>query len=329
MPYSAEVVHRARQALESAKTEKEILQQQRLQKVYEALPQVRQLDDRLQESMLLAAQAVFSREPGSQQALEEAKKANLALQEERNALIAATFGEGYLDESPICPRCGGVGYVGTQMCECLKELCRQEQKKQLQLLSCGHCDFADFKLEYYPDRRIPGSQVTVRKLMEKTYRDCRSYAQTFPEHRESLLFSGDTGLGKTFLSACIAAAVTEQGYSVVYESAVHLFAKMEKAKFNNDEEAAAQTEKYSQCDLLIIDDLGTELAGQFVTSALYGLVNDRLMSGKATIISTNLTADELEQRYSPQILSRLRGSYRRVAFVGDDIRILKSRGKVQ
>ena len=130
-------------------------------------------------------------------------------------------------------------------------------------------------------------------------------------------------MGKTFLSACIAGEVAQKGYFVKYESAVHLFEKLERAKFSADEAAAAEAAEYTGCDLLIIDDLGTEMGGQFITAALYTLINDRLLSGKATIISTNLTAEEMGKRYSPQILSRLRGSYKRVAFVGDDIRIAK------
>ena len=164
--------------------------------------------------------------------------------------------------------------------------------------------------------------------MQKTYQDCRTYAEAFDANSPSLLFSGDTGLGKTFLSACIARAVADQGYSVVYESAVHLFEKMEKAKFSGDEAAAKETEKYTACDLLIVDDLGTEMGGQFVTTALYTLINDRILSGKPTIISTNLTKEDMDKRYSTQILSRLRGNYKRVPFVGDDIRILKNRGAV-
>jgi len=326
MAYDAEIVRRARQRLESAKADKESENRQKLQAVYERLPRVRQIDQELRKSMVLATQAVFAGSEGAQAAMEEVKKANLALQAERKKLIEEAFGVNYLDESPICDRCGGLGYVGTQMCSCLQALCRQEQKKELTLLSCGQHDFGDFKLDYYPDSVIPGSKVTLRAVMQKTFRDCRAYAADFDITSPNLLFSGDTGLGKTFLSACIARAVAEKGYSVVYESAVHLFEKLEKAKFSGDETAAREAEKYTVCDLLIVDDLGTEMGGQFVTTALYTLINDRILSGKPTIISTNLTKDAMDQRYSPQILSRLRGNYRRVAFVGDDIRILKNRG---
>lgn len=329
MAYSSEVVRRARQRLESAKADKASVYRERLQAVYSCLPRVREIDMELRKSMVLATQAIFSREAGAEDAMEAVKKANLALQNERKALIEAEFGPDYLDESAICPNCGGMGYIGSQMCHCLQELCRQEQKKELTLLSCGEGSFEDFKLEYYPDRPISGGTVTLRAIMHKTLSDCRAYAKSFGSHQENLLFSGDTGLGKTFLSACIARDVADRGYSVVYESAVHLFDKLEKAKFSGDLEAAKDAQKYTACDLLIVDDLGTEMSNQFVTTALYTLINDRLLSGKPTIISTNMTSEEMAKRYSPQVVSRLRGSYRRVTFVGDDIRILKNRGIVR
>lgn len=326
MAYSSEVVRRARQRLESAKADKESLYRVRVQTVYAQLPRVREIDIELRKSMVLATQAIFAGGENAQEAMEAVKTANLALQKERKHLIEQSFGKDYLDESPICDRCGGVGYVGSQMCDCLQELCRQEQKKELTLLTCGDGDFADFRLDVYPERPLSGSNITIRMIMERTYQDCRTYAEEFGPDSQNLLFSGDTGLGKTFLSACIARTVADKGYSVVYESAVHLFEKMERAKFAADEEAYWQTQAYIECDLLIVDDLGTEIPGQFVTTSLYTLINDRLLKGKATIISTNLTAEEMKIRYSPQIMSRLRGSFKRVAFLGDDIRILKNRG---
>jgi DNA replication protein DnaC len=167
--------------------------------------------------------------------------------------------------------------------------------------------------------------VNIRAVMEKTFQICRRYAMEFTERSENLLFSGGTGLGKTFLSACIARTVADRGYSVCYETASHLFSKLERAKFSGDEDARRETEKYTACDLLIVDDLGTEMGGQFTTSALYSLVNDRILDGKATIISTNLNSEDLEKRYSAAIASRLRGNYRRIAFMGEDIRLKKNR----
>ena len=112
----------------------------------------------------------------------------------------------------------------------------------------------------------------------------------------------------------------------MYETASRLFSKLEQAKFGGSEESRADANKYTECDLLILDDLGTEMPGQFVTAALYSLVNDRLMSGKPMVISTNLNVDELGRRYSPQIASRLHGNFTRLTFVGEDIRIQKNRG---
>jgi DNA replication protein DnaC len=120
--------------------------------------------------------------------------------------------------------------------------------------------------------------------------------------------------------------VADNGYSVMYESAGHLFANLERAKFSGDEQARKESDRYFACDLLIVDDLGTEMPGQFTTAALYGLINDRLLAGKPTIISTNLTIEEFERRYNRQIASRLRGSYVRVPFLGEDIRVQKNRG---
>ena len=326
MAYSVEAVRRARARLESAKADRESQNRQRLQEAYARLPRLGEIDKLLRVTMAKAAQAAFTQGGDVQAMIEEAKKENLALQQEREALINAHFPAGYLDENPICAHCGGSGYVGSVMCDCLQELCRQEQKKELTYLSAGEETFDSFRLDYYPDRVDPRLGVNIRTVMEKTYVTCRRYAMNFSESSGNLLFSGDTGLGKTFLSACIARAVAEKGYSVVYESAGHLFTRLERAKFGGDEEARREIEKYSMCDLLIVDDLGTEMPGQFTTAALYTLINDRILGNKATIISTNMNTDDLTKRYNSQIASRLRGSFQRLAFVGEDIRLKKSWG---
>ena len=326
MAYSAEVLKRARDRLAQARADRESENRQHLEEAYTRIPRLREIDKQLRLTMAMAAQAVFASGGDVQTAMNAARDKNLALQLERQELIAANFEEGYLDDAPICDRCGGTGYIGSQMCECLTELCRQEQKKELTFLSAGQERFDQFRLDYYPDRMDPKLGVNIRALMEKTYQTCKRYAQTFSEKSPNLLFSGDTGLGKTFLSACIARTVADSGHSVVYESAGHLFSKLERAKFEGSEEARQEAAKYTACDLLIVDDLGTEMPGQFTTAALYTLVNDRLLEHKPTIISTNLTVEDLSRRYSAQIVSRLRGSYLRVPFLGDDIRVKKNWG---
>lgn len=326
MAYSAEIVRRARQRLESMRADRDSQNRERLLTAYTQIPRIKEIDLQLRQSMALAAQAVFTQGGDARAAMEQVKQANLALQEERKQLIAQHFGEGWLDEAPICSHCGGSGYLGSQMCSCLLSLCREEQEKELSLLSGGQEQFRHFRLDYYPDRVDPKYGRSMRAVMEKTYNMCLQYAQNFSLLSGNLLFSGDTGLGKTFLSACIAKVVAGKGYSVVYESAPHLFNKLEKARFQADMDACREIEKFTACDLLIIDDLGTEMPGMFTTSALYTLINDRILSHKPTIISTNLANHELDHRYSAQIASRLRGDFRRVAFVGEDIRIQKSKG---
>ena len=326
MGYSAEVVRRARARLAQAKEDRESENRQHLAEAYAKVPRIREIDIELRRTMAMAAQAAFLQGSDGRAEMERVRSDNLQLQRERAELAALHFEEGYLDDSPVCDRCGGSGYLGSQMCECLAELCRQEQKKEISILAGGKENFSQFRLDYYPDRIDPALGMNIRDVMEKTFQACRRYAFTFSEKSGNLLFSGDTGLGKTFLSACIARTVADRGYSVVYESAGNLFTRLERAKFGNDEAARAEVKKYSDCDLLIIDDLGTEMPGQFTTAALYALVNERLLAGKPMIISTNLNAEDFARRYSSQIASRLRGSFQRQTFLGDDIRVKKNWG---
>ena len=194
-------------------------------------------------------------------------------------------------------------------------------------LNVGRETFEQFRLDYYPEGYDPKIGASPRAIMERNFKVCKTYAQQFSLKSGNLLFNGGTGLGKTFLSACIARTVADRGFSVVYESAGHLFTKLERAKFTGDEEARAEVKKYTACDLLIIDDLGTEMPGQFVTSALYNLVNDRLLAGRPMVISTNLNVmEDLPKRYAPQVVSRLQGSFKLLPFVGEDIRVKKNWG---
>lgn len=326
MAYSAEVVKRARARLAQAKEDRESENRQHLAVAYARVPRIQEIDIQLRRTMAQAAQAAFLQGGDGRELLEKARLENLELQQERAILAMENFEEGYLDDSPICDKCGGSGYIGSNMCECLTELCRQEQKKEVSVLSGGREAFNQFRLDYYPDRIDPKYGASPRTIMERNLKICRTYALTFAPSAGNLLFVGGTGLGKTFLSACIARAVADRGYSVVYESAGHLFGKLEQAKFSPSEEARREAARFTDCDLLILDDLGTEMPGQFVTAAFYTLLNDRILAGKPMVISTNLNIDEAARRYSPQIASRLQGSFQGLTFVGEDIRILKNRG---
>ena len=326
MAYSAEVVSRARARLAQAKEDRESENRQHLAAAYAKVPRLREIDLLLRRTMAQAAYAAFEQGSDGRELLEQARQENLALQQERAILAKENFEEGYLDDSPICDKCGGTGYIGSNMCECLRELCRQEQKKEVSILSGSRDTFNQFRLDYYPDRLDPKYGASPRAIMERNFKVCRTYGLTFTPDAGNLLFVGGTGLGKTFLSACIARAVADRGCSVVYESAGHLFSKLEQAKFNPTEEARREAARFYDCDLLILDDLGTEMPSQFASAALYILLNDRILENKPMVISTNLTIDELSRRYSPQIASRLQGSFLLLTFVGEDIRVMKNRG---
>ena len=326
MAYSSEIVSRARARLAQARQEQEQEYAEHLRAAYAQVPRLRQIDRELKLTMSRAALSVLDREQDPLAVMAKAREACEALQQERQWLLDANFEEGYLDEEPVCPKCGGQGYIGAQMCECLQELCRQEQRRELTVLSTGGRDsFESFSLRYYSDQLDPALGASPRQIMAATLSTCQRYARNFSTRSGNLLLSGSTGLGKTFLSACIARTVSDSGHSVVYETAGRLFRNLEAGRFEDDQEARRQGEIYTRCDLLILDDLGTEMVTQFTISALYAIVNDRLLDHLPTVISTNLTTGDLGKRYSPQITSRLLGNYLRVPFVGEDVRLQKAR----
>ena len=325
MAYSQDVIRIAREELEQLRTDYESKQNQRLFEAYAKVPRLKEIDLQLRKTMTVAAQAAFVKGEDGVKAMEQVRDANLSLQNERKALVAANFAPDFLLEGPVCQNCGGSGYVGSTMCTCLKALCRKAQKKALFALTTGTECFENFRLDYYPMETDPAFQVSPRKLMEKTLQVCKKYAFEF-DGKQNLLFVGGTGLGKTFLSACIANVVAEKGFSVAYESAPLLFEKLNKNFFNPDESSRQAYESLINSDLLILDDLGTELTNNFTITALYSLLNDRLLSGKSMIISTNLNVSEIAKRYSPQIASRLEGCFKPATFLGKDIRVLKNRG---
>ncbi len=322
MAYSEQILQRARARLEDARRERERENEQQRKLAYERYPRLQEIDKKLRLTMtkLISNTLRYGEDP--REAINAIRGENLALQREREWILES---EELDYETPVCATCGGTGYIGSTMCTCLRELCRQEQKKELtSLLGNGRESFDSFRLDYYPDIPDGVLGVSPRRLMQSNLKICQRYAQGFGPGVGNLFFAGPTGLGKTFLSACIARQVADRGYSVVYETAIRVFNDFEAEKFAAQfEENRGLTKKYLNCDLLIIDDLGTEMTTQFTISALYHIINTRLMENRATIISTNLSDSVLDQRYSPQIASRITGSFRVIKFAGEDIRHMK------
>ena len=165
--------------------------------------------------------------------------------------------------------------------------------------------------------------------MEFVKDTCWMYSNKFGQSSKNFFLTGKTGLGKTFLSTCIAKVVSEKGFSVVYDTANSVFSKFEEEKFSKYDdisEVKSDINRYMSCDLFILDDLGTEMTTAFTISAFYNLINTRLVSGKKTIISSNLAPEDIIKRYSPQIASRILGEYQVLKFTGKDIRLIKNYG---
>ena len=330
MGYEASVLYRATKRLEEGRRRREEALARRKTEIYAQLPRVREIDKELKGTVyqIIASSLREGRDPGP--SIQVIKDHNLSLQAERTQLLLQNgWGADALDEQPACPKCNDTGWIGSQMCDCLRQLCTQEQIKELsKLLDLGEQSFDTFSLDYYSPLPFPGESLTPRENMEFIFDVCSSYARRFGKfYFRNLFLTGAPGLGKTFLSACIARTVSEKGFSVVYDTAVNIFARFEEQKFARDRqevgEARDETRRYLGCDLLILDDLGSELTTPFVQSALYTLINARLTADKGTVISSNLTMDQVRARYTPQIASRLEGEYRVLPFYGEDIRLLR------
>ena len=262
-------------------------------------------------------------------AIQTLRDENLSLQAEKRELLGRMgLPEDCLEEKPLCPLCGDTGYRNGKMCRCLRRYYAREQQKELsRMLDLGSQSFDTFSLEWYPDRYDTAQGCVPRQHMEMVYDVCADYAHQFAKRPGNLLLFGAPGLGKTHLSAAIAREVSGEGFSVVYDTAGHVFERFETQKFSREETAESDVERVLSCDLLILDDLGTEMTTAFVQSALYQIVNIRLMERLSTILSTNLTPGDIARRYSPQIASRIEGEYQILPFVGEDIRKLKKTGK--
>ncbi len=330
MPYESQVIRRATNMLEQQVESRRRARANMEAEVRKKAPRVMEIESILGQSMAKVLAAALREGDDPQVRIQEIRRENLALQEERHQLIAQLgYPKDCLDEVPQCSQCNDSGWQGSKMCQCLAHLCGQVQIEELSsLLRLGEQSFHTFSYDWYSSQRAMASEPSPRENMESIYNLCVSYARNFISFPfPNLLFYGSPGLGKTFLSACIARVVAEAGHSVVYDSAVEVLAQFEIEKFSRDSddtrEARADTRRYLGCDLLILDDLGSEMTTNFVQSTFYRLINTRLTSNKRTIISTNLSPEELRQRYTNQLHSRLVGEYHLMRFYGEDIRIQK------
>ena len=329
MPYDGKLLARARGELDSLRAKNRDEMQRRYAEVTARVPEIRDIDARLRAHMAALVRLTIGKAPDMQEKIAAIRDENLDLQMRRAELLtAAGFGSAYLDEIVSCPLCRDTGLYQGGVCRCLDRLYNRELTRELGvLMRRGDESFDRFDLSLYPAELDPATGMVPRDVMRKVSEVCRRYAENFSDVSTNLLFQGGTGLGKTYLSACIARVVSARGFSVCYDTAASALEQYELAKFNRDtpegEAAGVRIRRMESCDLMILDDLGTEMTTPMGQSALYALVNNRLVNGKKTIISTNLTNDELNRRYTPQIASRILGEFQCLPFEGTDIRRMK------
>lgn len=330
MKYDGKLLARARGELEKIRAANQDEMQRRYAQVCDRVPEIRTIDAQLRAQMTRLVRLTISRRPDLKERIDELRDENLDLQMRRAELLTeAGFGTEYLDEIVSCPLCRDTGLYQGGVCSCLERLYNAELTKELgTLMRRGDERFERFDLSLYPAERDAHLGVIPREVMRKVSEACRRYADNFSDASPNLMFQGGTGLGKTYLSACIARVVAGRGFSVCYDTAASALENYEKAKFLRDTEegeaAGVRVKRMESCDLMILDDLGTEMNTPMNASALYALVNNRLVNGKKTIISTNLSNEELNRRYMPQIVSRILGEFQCLPFIGTDIRRLRN-----
>ncbi len=320
MALDGKLLARARENLENLHANNVAEHYLRQEKIYSRIPEIERIDTRLRTQMTELVGLTLRGGAELNTAIKTLEDESLALQAKKaELLVERGYEMDYLDDIFSCPACRDTGYVGGKMCSCLKAMYNAEVTRELGTLlkNSDEC-FEKFDLSLYGD---------ARESMEIVYNTCREYANSFSDRSMNLMFQGGTGLGKTFLSACIARVVAGNGHSVCYDTASSALEAFETKKFSRDaqtaENAAVKVERMLDCELMILDDLGTEMPTPMSVSALYTLINTRLVNGRKTVISTNLTDAELSKRYNPQICSRLEGEFTRLPFFGSDIRLTK------
>ena len=292
----------------------------RTEELHRKSDDLRAIDRALSKTGVKIAMAALGTGEEYKEKLAEVEQENKALQARRAAiLLELGYPADYTKPPYECHKCNDSGFVGTKMCECMRRdlvLAAFESSGIGALLRTQ--GFDSFKLDYYPAGE-------ARELMGRNLALLREYADKFSVQSDSLIFCGATGLGKTHLSTAVARRVIERGFDVYYTTALQMFGDFEHARFgtNMGMESVVSLDRYTNCELLILDDLGTEVSNQFTNSCLYMVLNERINKGLPTIISTNLTGKEIKQRYTDRIASRILGDFKPLLFAGIDIRRLK------
>jgi len=325
MGYSNSVYKAASDTLHERRLNAEKAAERRKEEVYKRFPRVKELEKQISMGGIKTARAVLAG-GDVEEAVSKLRDQNLAMQAEVKRILTDNgYPANYFEPKYFCKKCEDKGYYDingkTVRCSCMKSAlvtCACAELNRYAPLSLS--TFESFDLEYYDKSINPKVKTSPYEHMSKVFRFCQNYADNFSKNSESILMSGETGLGKTHLSLAIANEVIKKGYGVVYASAPPIISKLEKEYFSSDKDDSLFS-MLADCDLLIIDDLGTEFYSQFAVSQFYNLFNSRMLSNKPIIINTNLTITELKEKYTDRFVSRICGNARQLDFLGRDIRI--------
>lgn len=295
----------------------------RYEEIYRRIPALKEIDDSISSLGVAQARRLLG---GDETAVSHFREELDRLTAKKTALlISGGYPANYLEPVCQCADCQDTGYIGNKKCHCFQKAIIELLYTQSNLKEILEKEnFDTFSLSYYSNHYI--DQKTGRSslaLMQDALMTCRSFVDTFGTDFRNLFLYGSTGVGKTFLSHCIARELINKSYSVIYFTAFELFDIIAKSKFEKDDAAGLMYEHIFDCDLLIIDDLGTELVNAFTSSQLFLCLNERLLNQKSTIISTNITLDSLVELYSERTFSRITSNYTMLRLTGDDIRIQK------
>lgn len=322
MKYSQKAALLAQQALDNRRNQAEQEQRERFIEVKALAPQIEEIEKKIKSVNFELLKAAFTNKSEQKKASEivmQIKENNrLAHMEKEQILKSIGFPTDYLDVKYHCMKCMDSGYSDGVRCECLDKLLKEyTYSENTQKCDIKLHDFDEFRLEYYP---IGSGNNDPHKQMSMILNQCITYANNFSEKSDSLLMLGNTGLGKTFLCSCIAKRVVENGKTVVFRSILKVF---EDALAEHYGKKDGDTLKELQnADLVILDDLGSEFSSQS-DPILYQILNDRINLEKPTIITTNMSIQQLNKRYNERIISRLFGDFELLPFVGNDIRLEK------
>lgn len=301
----------------------------RIENAYQRIPKFKEVDNLLIDAAMTKARQLLASSDNNT-LLNDLKKTAEAVKNERKSLLLDHgFPEDYLDLQYECGDCKDTGYIDNEKCHCFKQSIVSILYSQSNIQTAiAKENFSKFSFDFYPDNCPDESTgLTPRQNIEKVVRQSKDFINSFDDKFENLLIYGNTGVGKTFLSNCIAKELLDKSYTVIYLTAFQLFDILEKNKFNKDDDSQEVQSKFNyilSCDLLIIDDLGTELTNAFINTQLYLCVNERYLREKSTIISTNLSLDNIVEKYSERIFSRIISNYTLLKIVGSDIRLTKN-----